>query len=316
MKIFYYLKHALLSIAPRLYFSTQFEKLETSYSGQTDYIKSRVNYYVKGLGDFDKASLSCEIKNYARKGYTSYFFDLKEFLHYFPKYFRFSYYFGDETHIEPVPTLFKARPIDGNNSNSVLFKLDKRRHFRFVDDSLSFSDKKNMAVFRGAVTQPHRIRFMETLYGHPLMNAGQSNTSEQHPEWQQPFMTVEEQLQYKFIICLEGNDVASNLKWAMSSNSLVVTPKMKFETWFMEGTLQPGIHYVEVKDDWSDFEQKIKYYLDNPKESEQMIKNAHEYLAPFQDEQLEKLVCIKTLQEYFRLSGQAINEHAINEQDK
>jgi hypothetical protein len=157
---------------------------------------------------------------------------------------------------------------------------------------------------------------MKTLYGHPLMNAGQSNTSEQNPEWQQPFMTVEEQLQYKFIICLEGNDVASNLKWAMSSNSLVVTPKMKFETWFMEGTLQPGIHYVEVKDDWSDFEQKIKYYLDNPKESEQMIKNAHEYLAPFQDEQLEKLVCIKTLQEYFRLSGQAINEHAINEQDK
>ncbi len=147
MKIFYYLKHALLSIAPRLYFSKQFEKLEKSYSGQADYIKTRVNYYVKGLGDFDKASLSCEISNYSRKGYTSYFFDLKEFLHYFPKYFRFSYYFGDETHIEPVPTLFKARPIDGNNSNSVLFKLDKRRHFRFVDDSLSFSDKKIWPYF-------------------------------------------------------------------------------------------------------------------------------------------------------------------------
>ena len=147
MKIFYYLKHALLAIAPRFYFSKQFEKLEKLYSGQADYIKSRVNYYIKGLSAFDKASLNCEIQNYSRKGYTSYYYDLKEFLHYFPKYFRFSYYFGDETHIEPVPTLFKARPIIGNNSNSVLFKLDKRRHFRFVDDSLSFSEKKKHGRF-------------------------------------------------------------------------------------------------------------------------------------------------------------------------
>ena len=39
---------------------------------------------------------------------------------------------------------------------------------------------------------------------------------------------------HKFILCIEGNDVASNLKWVMSSNSVAVMPKPKFESWFME----------------------------------------------------------------------------------
>ncbi|WP_371133670.1 glycosyl transferase family 90 [Vibrio japonicus] len=270
----------------------------------SNYVLGRVNYYVNLNNEFTLPVESVAIKNYKRKGYTSYYFDLKEFLHYFPKDFKFEYYFGDETHIEPVPTLFKARPIEGDNKNSVLFKLDKRRHFRFVDDKLSFTEKKDMAVFRGAVTQPHRIKFMQALFGNPLVDAGQSNESQDHPEWKKPFMSVEEQLQYKFLVCLEGNDVASNLKWAMSSNSVVVTPKMKFETWFMEGTLEAGKHYIEVKDDFSDFEEKINYYIEHPEEAEKIINNAHEYIKPFMNEKLEQLVCIKTLERYFQLSGQ------------
>lgn len=304
MKILYYLKHLALEILPKSYFNHVAQTLARRHSASLSDIEQRVNYYTKGLTSFTLPKDCTAISEYKRKGYTSYYFDLKEFLHYFPKHFRFAYYFGDETHIEPIPTLFKARPIAGKNSNSVLFKLDKRRHFRFVDDKLSFAEKKDMAVFRGAVTQPHRIRFMEAMFEHPRVDAGQSNLSDEHPEWQKPFMSVEEQLQYKFLICLEGNDVASNLKWAMSSNSVVITPKMKYETWFMEGTLEPGVHYIEVKDDWSDFDEKIEYYLANPEKAEQIVKNAHAYIKPFQDEELEKLVCIKTLERYFELSGQ------------
>ena len=38
-------------------------------------------------------------------------------------------------------------------------------------------------------------------------------------EWMTPKKTIREHLDYKFIMALEGNDVASNLKWVMSSNS-------------------------------------------------------------------------------------------------
>ncbi len=304
MKLFYYMKHALLNMAPNFYYANKNSHLENKHHDKQHYIAQRVDYYCKLQRPFNLPDTTVQIANYKRKGYTSYYFDLKEFLHYFPKRFQFAFYFGDETHIEPIPTLFKARPIEGDNQNSVLFKLDKRRHFRFVEDKLTFAEKKDMAVFRGAVTQPHRIRFMEQLFGHPLVDAGQSNTSEKRPEWQQPFMSVDEQLKYKFLICLEGNDVASNLKWAMSSNSVVITPKMKFETWFMEGTLEAGKHYIEVKDDFSDFEEKVNYYLANSEEAEKIIRNAHEYIQPFMNEELEQLICIKTLERYFQLSGQ------------
>lgn len=309
MKLFFYFKHVLYLVLPKFFFSYRLGYLEKKLLTQSEYVDSRVKYYCKLKHNFNLEK-SVEIKNYRRKGYTSYYFDLKEFLYYFPNHLRFRYYFGDETHIEPEPTLFKARPIAGDNQNSVLFKLDKRRHFRFVDDTLTFSEKQDKAVFRGAVTQPHRIRFMQSLYGHPLVDAGQSNPSMEYPEWQKPFMSVAEQLKYKFIICLEGNDVASNLKWAMSSNSVVITPKMKFETWFMEGTLEAGKHYIEVKDDYSDLVEKIEYYLQHPQEAEQIVHHAHEYIAPFLDVELERLVCIKTLERYFELSGQLTTSHS------
>ncbi|MCK6263274.1 lipopolysaccharide A protein [Vibrio sp. ZSDE26] len=309
MKLTYYLKHFILAILPKTFFTVKRQGVYRLLYSRSHYVESRVSYYVKCHKWAIDNQARSDIYNYTRKGYTSYYYDLKEFLYYFPKGLKFNYNFGDETHIEPVPTLFKARPIDGDNQNSVLFKLDKRRHFRFVDDKRNYTDKKDMAVFRGAVTQPHRIRFMQKMFEHPLVDAGQSNSCEEYPEWTKPFMSVDEQLNCKFLICLEGNDVASNLKWAMSSNSVVVTPKMKFETWFMEGTLKAGVHYIEVKDDWSDFDDKIQYYLDNPDKAEQIIKNAHEYVAPFQDEKLEQLICIKTLERYFELSGQHVDKN-------
>ena len=50
-------------------------------------------------------------------------------------------------------------------------------------------------------------------------------------------MPISKQLCYKFIFCIEGADTATNIKWVMSSNSLCVMPKPKYETWFMEGKI-------------------------------------------------------------------------------
>ena len=38
-------------------------------------------------------------------------------------------------------------------------------------------------------------------------------------------VSIDYHLKHKFILCIEGNDVASNLKWVMSSNSVAVMPK-------------------------------------------------------------------------------------------
>jgi len=70
-----------------------------------------------------------------------------------------------------------------------------------------------MLVGRNVVGQAHRIKFLEMYINHPLCNVGKINDDDNHHNLLRERITIEDQLNYKFILCLEGNDVASNLKW-------------------------------------------------------------------------------------------------------
>ena len=94
-------------------------------------------------------------------------------------------------------------------------------------------------------------------------------------------MSIKEQLKYKFVLSLEGNDVATNLKWIMSSNSVCIMPRPKYETWFKEGTLIPNYHYIEVLDDYSNIKEIFEEYLKNEKECLSIIKNANNFVGGF-----------------------------------
>ncbi|GAA0758432.1 glycosyl transferase family 90 [Psychroflexus lacisalsi] len=130
------------------------------------------------------------------------------------------------------------------------------------------------------------------------------NANELPDEWIVSRMTIEEQLNYKFILSLEGNDVASNLKWVMSSNSLAVMPKPKFETWFIEGKLIPNFHYILIKDDYSDLEECLNYYIQNPEEALQINENAKAYVAQFQNKFNEDLLSLLVMKKYFKKTKQ------------
>jgi hypothetical protein len=202
------------------------------------------------------------------------------------------------------PSIVKSRPIAGNNSNSVILNLDKVRHFTFIDDKKDFRKKKNMLVSRNYVSQEHRIRFLEMYINHPLCNIGKINESNNHQNLLKEILTIEEQLDYKFILCLEGNDVASNLKWVMSSQSLAVMPVPKYETWYMEGTLIPDYHYVLIKDDYSDLEERMEYYISHTDEALGIIRNAHLYVDQFKIKQREDLISLLVLEKYFYRTNQ------------
>jgi hypothetical protein len=137
-----------------------------------------------------------------------------------------------------------------------------------------------------------------------MCDIGVVSHNNKHAEWKKPRMTLTEQLNYKFVMCIEGNDVASCLKWVMSSNSLAVMPKPKYETWFMEGCLVPDYHYVLIKDDYSDLEERMRYYIENPDEAQSIIDHAHEYIRKFMNPKLEDLLSLMVLQKYFEKTGQ------------
>lgn len=174
----------------------------------------------------------------------------------------------------------------------------------FVNDKKSFVSKKDMLVGRGAVTQTHRKQFLEMYFTHPLCNVGQVNKDNAGNTYLVEKMTIDEQLEYKFILSLEGNDVATNLKWVMSSNSLAVMPKPKYETWFMEGSLIPNYHYVLINDNYSDLEERLNYYIAHTDEALEIIRNANEYVRQFRNKKREDLISLLVLDKYFRETGQ------------
>jgi hypothetical protein len=307
-KVWYYFLNNLRRLFPSFIFRYRLEKkLRSLNELDVEYIQKRVDYY-NSLPDGttlpeDTPELS-QLK--LGKKLKVYYFDSHEYTRFFNPQLKAEFLFGDIIHNPKVPSFVKSRPINGDNKNSIVLKLDKIRHFRLINDTKQFTNKKNMLVSRGQVYQPHRMRFLEMYFQHPMCNIGQINKFGDQ-RYLVDRMTVDEHLDYKFILCLEGNDVASNLKWVMSSNSLAVMPKPTYETWFMEGTLIPNYHYVLIKDDYSDLEERLVYYSEHTDEALNIIENAHQYISQFKNKKQEDLISLLVVKKYFERTGQKIN---------
>ncbi len=237
---------------------------------------------------------------------SAYFFDAFEYTRWFDPALHWDYLFGDVTRVPDHPAIVKSRPVAGENACSVLLNLDKVRHFVFLNDRIPFREKADKAIFRGDIREkPHRVRFLELYAAHPSVDTGVIGPLGSHPrEWAAPKISLWDHLAYKFILAIEGNDVASNLKWIMSSNSVAMMPRPTYETWFMEGTLIPDHHYIEIRADYADLIEKMDHYTRHPEEAERISRNAQQYTAQFRELRRERLVSLLVLEKYFRMTGQ------------
>ncbi|SKB97101.1 Glycosyl transferase family 90 [Soonwooa buanensis] len=302
-KILFYIKGYSTQFLPKQNLEKKINALRKTLSNRDlEVAEYRVDYYNK-LSEKQKVTHSgTQIKDLKHpKTPKSYYFDTYEYARYFDENLLIDYAFGDVNTILPIPMITKSRPIAGNNENNILLNLDKARHFVSVNDSKSFDSKTNKLIGRAAVHQQHRIDFFNQYFENPLCDLGQVNKSGGDQKWLKPKISIDEHLKNKFVLSLEGNDVATNLKWIMCSNSLAVTPKLKMETWYMEGTLIPNEHYVQIADNYSDLEERLQYYIDHPNEAKLIIENAKEFRAKFSNQNLEDLIALLVLKKYFNL---------------
>jgi hypothetical protein len=304
-RLSYYFFGHLRRLYPNALLNLDLDKLQNSIQDfDDDNMNRRLNYYIKVNDNFIYES-NIEKLSEIRPIHGTYSLDMLEYTRFFPQEYKLAYEFGDVTHVPDIPSMVKSRPV-ADNDNSILMKLDKVRHFYFANDVVKFEDKDNKIVWRGAAHQTHRIKFLEKFYSHSnLFDVGSFNKGNEDSQYAASFMTIDEQLKSKFILSIEGNDVATNTKWIMSSNSLCFMTKPKFETWFMEGELQPNYHYVLVEDDYSDLEEKVQHYIDNPAEAKYIISNANKYTEQFLDKKSEDWLNLKVLERCFKLSGQS-----------
>lgn len=300
-KLAYYVKAILKSVLPYPYCRWRKDRLIRYYDKlDKAYIQSRVDYYNKLDTITSLSADAIAVKDYKIPDKIRvYYFDSIEYLRYFDRHFKFEIIPGDVIHVPSCPAIVKSRPIHGDNVNSVLLNLDKARHFNFIQDDIPFEKKKNLLVGRSGFSQTHRARFFDMYAQHPLCDIKKA-ARKSDPD----FLSIPQHLNYKFILALEGNDVATNLKWIMSSNSIAVMPMPTYETWFMEGTLIPDYHFICIKHDYSDLEEKLNYYIEHPAEALHIVENAHSYVDQFKDKKQEDIISLLVLEKYFKFTDQ------------
>lgn len=304
-RLLYYLENLESLVVPTAFFrARRLSMLQRIPDSDRAYIQRRADHYNQLKSKFDPGTGARPFRLNLFASRRNYAMDLYRYTRYFDPAFRLNYIFGDVIDLPAVPSIVKARPISENNQHAVLFNLNKVRHFVFVNDQTTFRDKKNMAVWRGNSFQEPRKVMLRKHFDNKRCDVGHARRRESTGPWSKPFLTIPEQLQFKFIISIEGNDVATNLKWVMSSNSLCLMPRPKRETWFMESTLVPGKHYALVRDDFSDLDEVMDYYISRPVEAEEIIRHAQEYVSQFMDSGREDAIALLVLEKYFRLSGQ------------
>ena len=303
-KFNYYLSSALFSQLPSsLVRQIVSFRLATTAKEELTALQDRVSYYNKISKPYSLNQQNHEIQSFRKHCGSTYYFDMLKVIKGFEPELKFNFIHGDVVDVPKEPTFVKSRPIAGDNDNSVLLKLNEIRHYRFVNDTLPYGEKKDMAVWRGSGFRANRRNLLERYFSHPRCNFGRTDREDADQlQYVLPKMSIEEQLKYKFILSLEGKDVATNLKWIMSSNSLVFTPKLRYETWFMEGKLIPGTHYVEINDDFSDLIEKMDYYTAHPEQAEAIIANANQWVEQFKDQRRERLISYLVADQYFTQS--------------
>ena len=205
---------------------------------------------------------------------------------------------------------------DMNNTKSVLLKCPNEiRHWnkntfeKVKNNDIPYNKKLNKVVWRGASTgsedRPgNRFDLVKNYFNKNIdidigFNIMCQGNEIGYNKYKKDSMSIEKQLQYKFIISVEGNDVASGLKWQLYSNSLVMMPKPTIVSWLMEDMLIPYTHYIPLENDFSDLEKQFVWCINNPRKCKEIIQNAKNYMNQFMNEKNENEIQSEILKLYF-----------------
>ena len=223
----------------------------------------------------------------------------------------FILFVGDIYRIEKIIGLTKTR--NNKDKHLVLLRcLNYNRHWNLFynlrDKKLrieDFNKKKPILIWRGTTTGLKNIRkdrlvIMEKYFNqYPNIDVGYTHICENDlnkvlkerlKKYILGYKSIDEFLDYKYILSLEGNDKDSGLNWKLASNSLVFMARPTIDSWLMESTLIPNYHYIVLKDDYSDVLEKIDWCNQNPTKCIEIIKNANNYMSQFKNKNYEDLL--------------------------
>lgn len=271
---------------------------------------AQVGYSSKILLADYQTLLQAAISGRIKDGYTLSLLNLYELLPASYRKRRFLYYPGDHgLKGRFFGLLAKARQCD--DPTVTLLNLNPARHWRYAAYTEAvdrdYRRKKGGVVWRGAMTGRRKAKgarrdFVKKFSDGPShFDVGftrRSKEKEQNAVLFKDRKTIKELLQYKLLVSLEGNDVASGLKWMLRSNSVVMMPEPTVSSWLMEEKLEPFVHYIPLAHDFSDAEEQFHWAMRHEEECMSISRNASEYMTQFMDPRRETLIECAVFQRY------------------
>jgi hypothetical protein len=190
----------------------------------------------------------------------------------------------------------QTRRINRGKLEPIIWKMGIKRHYKGVEDvpseDVPWEEKRDVAVFRGTSTgdfdqkmparercrQNQRCRLVLDYHNSSLVDAKFTNILSRSNlplaidgiPINGSHLQRYEQLRYKALIFMEGNDVSTGLKWGLYSNSVVMITKPSISSWAMEELLEPYVHYVPLRDDLSDVETQMKWIVEHDREAKEI----------------------------------------------
>ena len=175
----------------------------------------------------------------------------------------------------------------------------------FIEDDIPFYEKTNKLVWRGtnsgiykhSYCKSSRYNLVKLYNTNSECDIGFTNIHTPYiPKYIEEeyfnynYIEKKELLKQRCIISIEGNDRASNIYWALLSNSAVITTRSSTRSWFMEELLTPWVHYIPVKPDWSDLIEKWKWSCKYPEKTFKIAKNGQQFMKQFSNLNHEKQI--------------------------
>lgn len=91
-------------------------------------------------------------------------------------------------------------------------------------------------------------------------------------------LDISDMIRYKYLLSVEGNDVATGLKWMLYSNSVVMMAPPTRSTWAMEDLLLPFVHYVPLSNDLSNLLDMIEWAEQHEDECREISARSTEFI--------------------------------------
>lgn len=309
MALFFYIRGALRNLVPRSWLNAGRRRVLRNWEKRPDagYLRWRRDIYCRLNEPFSIPNESGVVLKDVRVGkYQSrYSIDAQRSLRCFPKDSILAFKDGDVWENPEVPTLIKARRLNGKNEeNAVIMNLDSIRHWLHPHDNIPFDEKIPKLFFRGDIfNKPMRVEFFEKWADNEMFDLGDTNRSNPS-RWQSEFVSIPDHFKYRFILALEGYDMASSLQWIMASGCVPVMPKPTVEGWLMHSRLVAGKHYIEIAPDFSDVGDKLRYYIEHADEARMISEESKKWVSQFNDRKRERIINLLVVDKYLSLMNE------------